>query len=43
MKRPFLAVYDYGQGGLWAYVWADSSQQVEAKFDAKVVQSFLAG
>jgi MFS family permease len=36
--RPFLAVYDSAQGGGWAYVWADSAQQVESKLDAKVVR-----
>jgi hypothetical protein len=28
MKHPFLVVYDYGQGGAWAYVLAPSKECV---------------
>ena len=38
MKRPFLVVYDYGMGGLWAYVWAESEDQIAEKLDAEVVR-----
>ena len=31
-KRPFLVVYDYGQGGVWAYVLAESPEQIEREF-----------
>ena len=37
MKRPFLVVYDYGMGGLWAYVWAESEEQIKDKLDVDVV------
>ena len=42
MKRPFLAVHDYGMGGLWAYIWAESREAVEAKFEAEVVDELPA-
>ena len=32
MKRPFLVVYDYGQGGPWAFVRAGSCDEVEKRF-----------
>ena len=28
VRRPHLVVYDYGQGGVWAYVWAESDHQI---------------
>ena len=31
-KTRFLVCYDYGQGALWAYVCAESQEQVERKF-----------
>lgn len=31
-KNRFLVCYDYGQGALWAYVVAESQQQVEKRF-----------
>ena len=31
-KRQYLAVYDYGQGGLWAVIAAISPQQIVAKY-----------
>jgi hypothetical protein len=37
MKRPFLAMYDCGQGGIWAYVRAESADDIEVAFDAHVV------
>ena len=37
-KRPFLVVYDYGQGGIWAYVLAQSANEIESRFpDLRVV------
>lgn len=38
MKRPFLVAYDYGMGGLWAYVWAESEGQINDKLDVEVVR-----
>jgi hypothetical protein len=32
MKRDFLVVYDYGQGGIWAMVRAQSKRQIEQRF-----------
>lgn len=38
VKRPFLVVYDYGMGGVWAYVWAESEDQIRDKLDVKIVR-----
>jgi hypothetical protein len=32
MRKPYLVVYDYGQGGLWGYVVANSKAEIEASF-----------
>lgn len=32
MKQNFLVVLDYGQGGLWAYVQADSADAITRKY-----------
>lgn len=32
MKQPFLVVYDYGSGGVWAYVRAHSRDEIEREF-----------
>lgn len=32
MKRPHLVLYDYGQGGVWAYILAASAQIIKEKF-----------
>ncbi len=32
MKRPVLVVYDYGSGGVWAHVLAESPEEVEREF-----------
>ena len=39
MKRPFLVCYDDGMGGLWAYVWAESEQQISDRLDAEIVHA----
>ena len=31
-KREFFVVYDYGQGGLWAILQAESAEQVRRKY-----------
>ncbi len=31
-KQSYLIGYNYGQGGLWAYVLAESPQQIKAAF-----------
>lgn len=31
-RSEFLVLYDYGQGGLWALVRADSANQVRQRF-----------
>jgi hypothetical protein len=31
-KQPFLVVYDYGSGGLWAYIRARSRDEIAAKY-----------
>ena len=39
-KTRFLVVYDYGQGGVWAFVWARSEDEIHRTFrDLKVVDS----
>jgi hypothetical protein len=32
MRRRFLTVYDYGTGGIWQYITADSPEQLAAKY-----------
>ena len=32
MRRSFLVLYDYGQGGVWAYLLADSAEQIQTRF-----------
>jgi hypothetical protein len=42
VKRPFLVVHDYGMGGLWAYIWAESEDQITSKLDVQVVSELPA-
>jgi hypothetical protein len=28
-KRPYLVVYDYGTGGVWVYLWAESHERIK--------------
>jgi hypothetical protein len=38
-KQRYLVVYDYGQGGVWAFVWARTAPEIEDIFrDLKVVE-----
>jgi hypothetical protein len=38
MRRKHLVCYDYGQGGLWAYIYAESPEEIQAKFrDLEVI------
>ena len=32
MRQPFLTAYDYGQGAVWCFIWADSRDDVAAKY-----------
>jgi len=32
VKRPFLTVYDYGQGGVWRVLLAESADEVASKY-----------
>lgn len=32
MKRDFLVVYDYGQGGVWAYIRAESADEIKSRY-----------
>jgi hypothetical protein len=32
MKTKHLVVYDYGQGGRWAFVLADSAQAIKQRY-----------
>lgn len=39
LKRRFLVLYDYGQGGVWAFVWARAVEEIHDKFrDLQVVE-----
>ena len=31
-KKPFLVVYDYGQGGVWAIINARTSREIKKKY-----------
>lgn len=38
MTQPFLTVYNYGTGGVWTYLRAESPEQIHEKFrDLKVL------
>ena len=32
MKTKFLTSYDYGQGGVWRVIFAESEQQINKKY-----------
>jgi hypothetical protein len=32
LRRPFLTVYDYGQGGVWLVLLADSQDQITDRY-----------
>ena len=32
MRREFLTVYDYGQGGVWTLLLADSADQIRDRY-----------
>jgi hypothetical protein len=34
MKSKFLVLHDYGQGGVWAYLLADSADEIRRAFPA---------
>jgi hypothetical protein len=39
MRQRFLTVFDYGTGGVWWYVTADSAEEITDKFrDIKIVE-----
>lgn len=39
MRKRYLVCHDYGQGGSWAYVNADSPEEITREFDVEVVFS----
>jgi hypothetical protein len=39
VKTKFLVLYDYGQGGVWAYLLADSADEIRREFPALQVYS----
>jgi hypothetical protein len=40
MKKPFLVLYDYGQGGAWADLLADSPSEITRKWpELQVVET----
>ena len=46
MKQRHLVCYDYGMGGLWAYIWAESEEDITRKLDVQVkgeLPTWLAG
>lgn len=32
MKREFLTVYDYGMGGVWKIILAESAREIEERY-----------
>ena len=32
MKKRFLTVDDYGMGGIWQYIWAESANEITKKY-----------
>jgi hypothetical protein len=32
VKNRYLALYDYGMGGIWVYITARSSEEITAKY-----------
>ena len=32
MKKKFLTAYDYGQGGIWRFILAESEQQLNEQY-----------
>ena len=41
MSRRFLTVYDYGQGGVWQWISAESKEQIQALYPALHVYETL--
>lgn len=39
MRQPFLTCYDYGMGGIWQYIVADSREQITSKYPQLTVFS----
>lgn len=37
MKEAFLVVYDYGSGGVWAVIFANSKDQIVQKYPLLLV------
>ena len=37
MRQRFLTVHDYGMGGIWQYIIADSPDQITAKYPGLTV------
>jgi hypothetical protein len=37
MKRPYLVLYDYGMGGVWAYILARSPEEIGQEYPELVV------
>ncbi|MBX7149660.1 hypothetical protein K1X76_11355 [bacterium] len=39
VKKRYLAVYDYGMGGIWCYIHAESAEQIEKLYpELKVIE-----
>lgn len=36
-KRPFLVCHDYGMGGIWAYLWAETRERIERELPGLAV------
>lgn len=32
MKTKFITVYDYGTGGVWRYIYAESAGEIQKKY-----------
>jgi hypothetical protein len=36
-RKPFLACYDYGQGGLWGVILADTAEEITTRYPHLIV------
>jgi len=42
-KRPYLVIDDYGNAGIWAYLWAESDNRIKQEFPGLNVIDELPG
>lgn len=37
MKKKFLVAYDYGQGGVWAFLLAESEEEISRRYPSLTI------